>query len=273
MLMLDPSIISISLGIFVGLVLALTGAGGSILAVPLLAIFLHLTMTQAAPIGLLAVMLAASVGATQGLRVGIVRYKAATLIAVCGLLVAPGGVWIAHQIPNSTLSFVFVAVLAYVAWRMWQQSGQLSEGVVEKPAPACAVNPATSKLFWTASCTHRLIATGSLAGFLSGLLGVGGGFVIVPTLHKVSNLEMRSIVATSLAVVALVSAASVFSYLVNHQIDWKIALPFTIATVVGMLVGRLLSSQISNQTTQRSFSVLAALVALLMLLKSTFQVF
>ena len=262
--------ISIGLGLFVGLVLALTGAGGSILAIPLLAIFLHLNMTQAAPIGLLAVMLAASVGAVQGLRIGIVRYKAATLIAACGLLLAPIGVWLAHQMPNSLLSLVFVAVLAFVAWRMWQQSSSMADAETEKPAPACAVNPATSRLFWTAPCTHRLIATGSLAGFLSGLLGVGGGFVIVPTLHKVSNLEMRTIVATSLAVVALISATSVVSYWVHRQIDWAIAWPFTIAAIVGMLVGRLLSGQISNQMTQRGFSVLAGLVALVMLLKILF---
>ena len=270
MLVLEPYMISIGLGLFVGLVLALTGAGGSILAIPLLAIFLHLNMTQAAPIGLLAVMLAASVGAVQGLRIGIVRYKAATLIAACGLLSAPIGVWLAHQMPNSLLSLVFVAVLAFVAWRMWQQSSSMADAETEKPAPACAVNPATSRLFWTAPCTHRLIATGSLAGFLSGLLGVGGGFVIVPTLHKVSNLEMRTIVATSLAVVALISATSVVSYWVHRQIDWAIAWPFTIATIVGMLVGRLLSGQISNQMTQRGFSVLAGLVALVMLLKILF---
>lgn len=270
MLMLEPYMISIGLGLFVGLVLALTGAGGSILAIPLLAIFLHLNMTQAAPIGLLAVMLAASVGAVQGLRIGIVRYKAATLIAACGLLLAPIGVWLAHQMPNSLLSLVFVAVLAFVARRMWQQSSSMADAETEKPAPACAVNPATSRLFWTAPCTHRLIATGSLAGFLSGLLGVGGGFVIVPTLHKVSNLEMRTIVATSLAVVALISATSVVSYWVHRQIDWAIAWPFTIATMVGMLVGRLLSGQISNQMTQRGFSVLAGLVALGMLLKIFF---
>jgi hypothetical protein len=271
--MLELNMVAVGMGLFVGFVLALTGAGGSILAVPLLSIFLHLTMTQAVPIGLLAVMVASSVGAVQGLRIGIVRYKAATLIAVCGLVLAPVGVWVAHQIPNAILSLTFVAVLAFVARRMWQQGASITDVEIEKPAPACAVNPATSRLFWTAPCTHRLIVTGSLAGFLSGLLGVGGGFVIVPTLHKVSNLEMDSIVATSLAVVALVSAASVFSYWAHHQIDWQIALPYTIATVVGMLLGRLLSSQISNQTTQRSFSVLAALVALLMLLKNTFQVF
>ena len=265
--MLEPNLISIGLGLFVGFVLSLTGAGGSILAVPLLAFALQLSMTKAAPIGLLAVMLAASVGAVQGLRAGIVRYKAASLIAACGLSLAPVGVWFAHQIPNTMLSLIFSAILAFVALRMWKQSETSVDVDEEKAAPACAINPATSKLFWTAPCTHRLIATGSLAGFLSGLLGVGGGFVIVPTLVKVSNLELRSIVATSLAVVALVSATSVVSYCIHQQIDWKIAIPFTLATMVGMLLGRLIGGKVDNKTTQRGFSLLAVVVAFTMMAK------
>lgn len=269
-MILDPQIISVLLGLFVGLVLAITGAGGSILAVPLLAFFLNMSMTKAAPIGLLAVALAASIGAVQGLRTGIVRYKAATLIASFGVLIAPMGVWLAHHTSNQILSITFALVLAFVAWRMWQQSAQKIVTETDKPAPACAVNPATSKLFWTAPCTQRLIATGSLAGFLSGLLGVGGGFVIVPTLQKVSNLELKSIVATSLAVVALVSATSVASYLYHQQIDWHIALPFTMATIVGMLLGRFLSGKISSQMTQRGFSLLAGFIALVMIIKVLF---
>lgn len=266
--MLDPLMISVALGLFVGCILALTGAGGSILAVPLLAFSLHLSMAEAAPIGLLAVMVAAITGAVQGLSIGIVRYKAALLIAAMGIACAPVGVWLAHRAPNQVLTLVFAAVLTYVAWRMWQQSAQISALDEAKLAPACAVNPATSKLFWTAPCTHRLIATGSLAGFLSGLLGVGGGFVIVPTLRQVSNLEMKSIVATSLAVVALVSATGVIAYLSHGGMQWKIALPFTLATVVGMLAGRLLEGKLSNQATQRGFAVLAFSIAMMMLMKA-----
>ncbi|PKO52171.1 MAG: hypothetical protein CVU27_04500 [Betaproteobacteria bacterium HGW-Betaproteobacteria-20] len=266
--MIDPLIISIALGLFVGLVLALTGAGGSILAVPLLAFSLHLSMAQAAPIGLLAVMVAATIGTIQGLRAGIVRYKAATLIAAFGIICAPLGVWLAQRAANQLLSLLFAAVLIYVAWRMWQQSTENLAVDENKPAPACAVNPASSKLFWTASCTKRLITTGGLAGFLSGLLGVGGGFVIVPTLHKVSNLDIKSIVATSLAVIVLVSASSVATHITQHSIDWAIAIPFTLATVFGMLAGSVLANKISSQIVQRGFSSLALLIAIGLLVKA-----
>ncbi|HOY71253.1 MAG TPA: sulfite exporter TauE/SafE family protein [Methylotenera sp.] len=269
--MLDPQIISILLGLFVGFVLALTGAGGTILAVPLLAFSLHLSIATAAPIGLLAVALAAGIGAFQGIRAGIVRYKAAALMASCGIIFSPVGVWLAHRMPNAALSVIFSVVLIFVSWRMWQQSAQLENIDNAKLAPACAVNPATSKLFWTARCTQWLIVTGSFAGFISGLLGVGGGFVIVPTLKKFSNLALQSIVATSLAVVALVSTVSVAAYLYHQQLHWHIALPFTLATIAGMLAGRIFSGKISSQTVQRGFSLLAGFIALAVLFKVVFS--
>lgn len=269
---LDANLISIALGLFTGLVLAITGAGGSILAIPLLAFGLHLSMAQAAPIGLLAVMLASCLGALQGLRVGIVRYKAATLIAGFGILFAPLGVWLAHLASNQHLSLIFAIVLGYIAWRMWHQNTQNLQPDDYKPAPACVLNPATSKLFWTAPCTKRLMITGSLAGFLSGLLGVGGGFVIVPSLRKVSNFDMQTIIATSLMAIAIVSVVSISIYLLHSNILWQIAIPFAASTMVSMLIFRLISPRIPAVISQRGFAVLA-LIAALMLTAKGFSAF
>ncbi|NDB70669.1 MAG: hypothetical protein EB015_22210, partial [Methylocystaceae bacterium] len=197
-----------------------------------------IVLAEFAPISLMAIMLSAGVAAGLGLRTGIVRYKAATLLATFGVLCAPLGVYVAHQLPEKVLAILFSIVLLTVSWRSFQkfQTPTLLIGDdcddpngcddEEKVEPACAVNPATSKLFWTAPCTKRLILTGGFSGFLSGLLGVGGGFIIVPTLHSISNLETKMIVATSLAVIALVSMASALSYAGNGAILWGIAVPF-----------------------------------------------
>ncbi len=281
--MIDPISLSITLGLFVGFVLAITGAGGAILSLPLLVFFLHLKIIDAAPISLMAIMLSAGLAAGLGLRSGIVRYKAATLLATFGVLCAPLGVYVAHQLPEKALAILFSIVLLIVSWRSFQkfQTPTLLIGDdcddpngcddAEKEEPACAVNPATSKLFWTAPCTKRLILTGGFSGFLSGLLGVGGGFIIVPTLHSISNLETKMIVATSLAVIALVSMASALSYAGHGIILWGIAVPFVSAAVIGMILGRMLHSKIPSHMSVLIFGILSLSIAVLMLIKTVIE--
>ena len=281
--MIDPISLSITLGLFVGFVLAITGAGGAILSLPLLVFFLHLKIIDAAPISLMAIMLSAGLAAGLGLRSGIVRYKAATLLATFGVLCAPLGVYVAHQLPEKALAILFSIVLLIVSWRSFQkfQTPTLLIGDdcddpngcddAEKEEPACAVNPATSKLFWTAPCTKRLILTGGFSGFLSGLLGVGGGFIIVPTLHSISNLETKMIVATSLAVIALVSMASALSYAGHGIILWSIAVPFVSATIAGMILGRMLHSKIPSHMSVLIFGILSLSIAVLMLIKTVIE--
>jgi uncharacterized protein len=278
--MIDPISMSVALGLFVGFVLAITGAGGAILSLPLLVFFLHLKMIDAAPISLMAIMLSAGIAAGLGLRSGIVRYKAATLLATFGVLCAPLGVYVAYQLPEKVLAILFSFVLLTVSWRSFQkfQTPTLLIGddcddpngcddANDLKAPPCEINPATSKLFWTAPCTKRLILTGGFSGFLSGLLGVGGGFIIVPTLHSISNLETKMIVATSLAVITLVSMASALSYAGDGNILWSVAVPFVGASVVGMLIGRIFHHKIPSHISVLIFGILSLTIAILMLIK------
>ncbi len=263
---MTPDLITILLGLFVGIVLALTGAGGAILSIPLLMFFLGLTITQAAPIGLFALMLSAGVAAILGFKAGNVRYKAAGLMAFVGIGMAPIGVWLTHYLASNIIGIVFSFVLIYVAIRMWR--GGSIEQITVTQTPPCQLNPATSKLFWTAPCTARLGLAGGLAGLLSGLLGVGGGFVIVPALRKVSDFNMATIITTSLAVIALVSSSGFLTYLLHDSIDWAIALPFGISTLAGTLIGKSFAAQIPTHMSQRGFAVLALIVALVLATKN-----
>ena len=100
-------LISAALGLIVGIILALTGAGGGILAVPLLVFGVGLRVAEAGPIGLLAVAMAATLGAGLGLIAGTVRYKAALLMAGAGMLISPFGIWLANRVDNRWLSILF----------------------------------------------------------------------------------------------------------------------------------------------------------------------
>ncbi|MBW8831451.1 MAG: sulfite exporter TauE/SafE family protein [Burkholderiales bacterium] len=259
----------LGLGAVVGLILALTGAGGGILAVPLLVLGLHLPIAQAAPVGLIAVGLASGFGAILGLREGIVRYRAAALIGITGMALAPLGLRLARNLPNGPLTVGFAVVLAYVALRMLLRSMQTAT-----PADAskhahwpCVVNPQEGRLLWTLPCARLLAATGVASGLLSGLLGVGGGFVIVPALTRFTNLAPRSILATSLAVIALVSVSGVGAAAMQRSIEWNVALPFAAGSVAALLIGRRIAARVAGVRLQQIFALTSCAVSLLMLFK------
>jgi uncharacterized membrane protein YfcA len=265
---MDPGLMAMALGAIVGAILALAGAGGGILAVPLLVFGLHLTIVQAAPVGLIAVGAASALGAVLGLRDGLVRYRAAALIGVVGMAVAPLGVRLARWIPNPPLMVAFSLLLAYVAWRMFSWTRRRPSGAGPAPVPErmpCVIDADEGRLIWTRPCTQALAATGAVSGLLSGLLGVGGGFVIVPSLTRCTDLATRSILATSLAVIALVSVGAVSAAAMQDAVLWPVALPFALGAVLALLAGRQLAARLAGRVLQRAFALTSAVVALLML--------
>ncbi len=257
----------LSLGIAIGVVLGATGAGGAILSIPLLTLVLHLSVNQAGPIGLLAVTVASAIAALLGFHEGIVRYKAAALMATAGLALSPIGFTLAHHLPNSPLAILFSVVLIGVAVRMWRSPAPAMHepSATSESIFSCEQSASTGKFIWTLPCARALALTGSLAGFLSGLIGVGGGFIIVPSLKANTNLDMRSVVATSLTVIALVSAGGVAISVHHGALNWSLGMPFTLGTVLGMLAGRYLTKHVAQQTLSRGFSILAFVAAGLML--------
>ena len=261
-------IIVLLLGLTVGVILALTGAGGGILAVPLLVFGAGLSMAEAGPIGLLAVGLAATLGAVMGLKNGTVRYKAALLIAAAGIICSPLGLWLAQRTPNRPLTIMFACVLMYVAFRVFKRSLPTSKAPVATKPPPCVLDTQRGKLNWTAPCAWALTVSGVVAGGLSGLLGVGGGFVMVPALQRYTNLTAQSVLATSLAVIALVSMSGVAASSAAGHLQWAVALPFSLGALFGMACGRLIAARLAGPHLQRGFAIVSMLVAVALLVKA-----
>ncbi len=259
---MDAWLLTVALGALIGLVLALTGAGGGVLAIPLLVFGLHLPVQQAAPVGLVAVGLACALGAALGLREGIVRYRAAGLIGATGMLMAPLGVLLAQHLPNRPLLGAFALVLVYSAWRMLKRPPAHALDALGVP---CHVSPANHRLTWTRPCARALAGTGLVSGLMSGLLGVGGGFVIIPALTRYTDLDPRSIQVTSLAVIALVSVSGVTAAALQGALPWHIAQPFALGAVVALLAGRQVADKLDAKRLQQAFAWFTLLVALLML--------
>ena len=271
---------SLILGLLIGLVLGLTGAGGSILAVPVLMLGLGWSLTDAAPVALIAVCAAATFGTIAAWDVSYVRYRAAMLMAAAGFIAAPLGVLAAHALPATTLVGLFSGVLVVVAVRMLLQARQHPDETtivradvhgdgVPARGPLCRRHEGRGRLKWTKPCAFVISAIGSATGFLSGLLGVGGGFVIVPSLRAATALSMHSAVATSLMAIALTSAGTVLVILLSGKsLPWLMALPFAAGALGGMLAGRRLAPRVAGPRLQQGFAVLMFITAAVLIVRS-----
>jgi hypothetical protein len=264
------------IGIGVGLVMGLTGAGGGILAVPALIYAMGWSMQETTPVALLAVTMGAAFGAIDGLRQKQVRYRAALLMAVVGMPLTSVGVQLAHQLPQVWLLAAFAALLLLVAYRLLKKKtvapgtnqAQQSEEAIEHAKALAHIDPATGRFDWTPRAIASIASIGAIAGFTAGLLGVGGGFVIVPMLRRFTNASMHIAVATSLLVIALVGAAGFGSSLAHGAtIPWMLAIWFVVATVIGMAFGRRVTRLLSAQMVQFYFALLLLLVATYLLVK------
>lgn len=266
------------LGAAVGLVLGLTGAGGGIFAVPALVFGLGCGVPQAGPVALLAVGASAAVGSAQGLRAGLVRYRAAMLMAGVGVCVAPLGTWMAHRLPERWLVGLFAIAMLIVATRMYRASRSGASGAAKAagngesancaPLPPCRLDPATGRLHWTRRVAGTLGGIGAVSGFASGLLGVGGGFVIVPALRRFTDITVHGVVATSLFVIALISAGTVANAWWHGMHPGTQGWMFVAGAIIGMLLGRALAPRLAASKLQQLFSMLMAAVALGMFFKA-----
>ncbi len=263
--------IALTLGSLIGLVLGLTGAGGGILAVPALTLVLGWSMTQASPIALLAVGSAAAIGAVSGFKKGLVRYRAATLIAATGIIAAPFGQHLAHILPEQWLTGLFAMVMLIVAVRLWRTAsthGLSDDGVDSDLARVRKIQVKTGHIIWNTTSFLTLSIIGILTGLTTGLLGVGGGFIIVPALLRCSNITLNGIVATSLMVIALVSGGAFLSAWTSGQVILSgSAGLFVAGTTFGLLVGRHYTEKLSRQNILRVFSLLIVAVSLLLFYK------
>ena len=254
------------IGVLIGVVMGLTGAGGGVLAVPALVFGLGLTMQQAAPIALVGVAIAASVGAIQGLRRRVVRYRAAMLIAAAGLPASALGVAAAQHTPDLVLRVLFVLILLLVAGRQFSATAAAeSESPEAVPASrrlVAELNPSTGQFVWTAQAATGFVGIGLVTGFFSGLLGVAGGFVLVPMLSHWTRLDARNLVGTSLLVTAMVTAFGAVAHALSGSgLPPDLAASFAAALTLGMLVGRAASMRVADRWTHRGFAALVLAVA------------
>lgn len=268
------------IGLLIGLILGLTGAGGSVFAVPLLLLLGGMSMTDATGISLGAVAvttLYASLRNSFTRNQSPILWKPGLILAISGTLTAPLGKWLGMQISELWLISAFSLLAAIIALRMWvsAQKNPLAAQVVRagnfsttlSPDHLCNLNP-TGQFELRPRCVSGLLIGGLVVGVLSGLFGVGGGFLIVPLLLALSAVSMTQAVSTSLLIIALISSSGFISHLAMSETQhWDWLLWVAAGGVIGMMVGQAVSHKIANVLLQKTFSVSLLIVAIITLVR------
>lgn len=244
--------LSVLFGGVVGLSLGLTGGGGSIFAVPLLVYGLAVRPSEAVSVSLAAVGATALLGAVTRLRRREIDVRTGLIFAAAGMIGAPAGAWLAAFVDDTTLLVLFAGLMLVVAARMWQGAGRARTTPADTSADATPNRP-IQQWAW-------LTGIGVVTGVLSGLFGVGGGFVIVPGLVLFTGMSVHRAVATSLMVIAMVSAAGLASHVVAGQsVALGVTGLFVLGGVLGVELGSRMGRRLSGAGLQKVFA--AAMIA------------
>ncbi|QDV26477.1 sulfite exporter TauE/SafE family protein [Aureliella helgolandensis] len=268
--------LAVLFGGVVGFALGLTGGGGGVFAVPLLVYGLAVAPREAVGISLASVGGIALAGVLPRLWRGEVELRTGLLFAIAGMIGAPIGTYLSTLFPETALLVMFGGLMLVVAWRMWAKTRNpelvtgvcRTEDLATVDASACQ-RDRDGTLRLTSNCARLLVMVGLLTGVLSGMFGVGGGFVIVPALVLFSGMEIHRAVGTSLLVIFLISISGVTSYVAaGRDLSLDTTLQFLIGGLVGIWLGGLVAKKLKGPTLQKVFASAVVLVAVFVIVKT-----
>lgn len=260
-------IAALALGLLVGLLLGALGGGGSILTVPVLVFLLGLGAQQATTASLVIVGVTAAAASVGHARRGGTRWRTGLLLGAVGVPASVLGAHLNRLVDPNLLLLSFAGLMLVAAAGMLLRSDPQAPESDEPPPPgggtatATATRAARQELSGLRTAL-RLLATGLVVGFLTGFLGVGGGFVIVPALVLALRMPMPVAVGTSLLVIAVNSAVALAARAGSgSSFEAKVVVPFTLAAVLGSLLGGRVGDRVGAATLTRAFGGLLVAVA------------
>ncbi|NUT33418.1 MAG: sulfite exporter TauE/SafE family protein [Hamadaea sp.] len=229
---------ALAAAVAIGLSLGLLGGGGSILTVPALVYLAGVEPKQAIAMSLFVVGVTAAVGLIPHARAGRVHWRTGLLFGGAGMAGAYAGGRLAVFVPATVLLGAFAVMMIVTAVAMIRRrAGRPSpEGHIPDRRPI-----------------GRILAEGVAVGLVTGLVGAGGGFLVVPALVLLGGLSMPAAVGTSLLVIAMKSGAGLAGYLADVSIDWPLTLAVTALAVVGSLAGARFTGKVNPEALRRAF--------------------
>lgn len=252
------------LSVGIGLVLGLLGGGGTILSIPILVYFFRLDAVMASAYSLFIVGVTSFVGAIPKYNEHLVSVRAAVLFGVPSILsIFATRKWLIPEIPEIILqadSLILTRrflILGLFAVLMITASISMISNI--------KVNASTDQ----ESKLILAVVEGILIGFLTGLVGAGGGFLIIPALIFLTGLPFKRAVGTSLFIIAINALAGFLGDVLNYEMDWSFLLSITAFATIGIFIGNRLTHKISGVQLRKSFGWLVLVIGVWILLRET----
>ncbi len=237
------SIIASAAALVVGFVLGLLGGGGSILAVPMLVYLVGVDPKEAIATSLFVVGATAAMAAFQHARAGNVAWRTGILFGAFAMVGAFGGGMLAEYIPGAVLLTAFGGLMLVTAVAMLRSSGPPEAADADKPLPIV-----------------KIALEGIVVGGITGLVGAGGGFLVVPALVLLGGLPMRRAIGTSLVVITMNSAAGFAGYASHVAVDYPMAIGFTALALIGSVIGAWTTAKVDAARLRSAFAVFVLLM-------------
>ncbi|MFD8478103.1 sulfite exporter TauE/SafE family protein [Kitasatospora sp. NPDC059673] len=247
-------------GAVVGVALGALGGGGGVLAVPALVYLLGVAPAEAGTTSLVIVIATSLTALARHRGAGTIEWRTGLLFAAAGVLPAIGASALAHRIPQAVLTTAFAALAALAAAAMLRGTRAARRAPTPESADRGGETGGRGGHLGT-------LAAGAGLGAVTGLLGVGGGFLAVPALVSVLRLPMRKAVGTSLVVILVNSLVSLATRLTVSGLSLDLAVfgPFVGAAVLGAWDGKRLAAKLTGTALQRTFAALLLAVAAAMM--------
>ena len=261
---------TVALGLVIGLVIGGLGGGGGALTVPALVYLLGLTAQDATTSSVLIVGISSLVGVATRIRSP--RWRTGLAFAAVGVPVAYLGSVLNQQVSQTAVLVTFAVVTVVAAVAMLLESrgpgtegcADVSDGVEHSAAKAgtvVAARPAVARRRLLIRI-GTIVGCGAAVGFLTGFLGVGGGFLVLPVLVIALRMPLPAAIATSLLIMVLNATSALASRFGDLAVDWTVVVPFTLASVVGTLLGRRVADRLSGAALTRIFALVLLLVGI-----------
>ncbi|WP_203296085.1 sulfite exporter TauE/SafE family protein [Luteirhabdus pelagi] len=254
--------------LLIGIVLGLIGGGGSILTVPVLVYLMYINPVTATAYSLFVVGISALVGALRNMQKGLVDYKTAIVFSIPAFIaVYLTRRFLVPAIPEELFTvngFVFtkdIGIMVFFAIIMLVASYSMIKTRKEKPTPA------SKKKF----NYPLIIVEGVVVGVLTGIVGAGGGFLIIPALVLLAGLPMKRAVATSLLIIAVKSLIGFLGDVETMEIDWPFLLIFSAISVLGIFVGVWLNKFINGKKLKKGFGWFVLVMGIYIIITEIFK--